>query len=91
MHRAIKSPIITYKSTQLAQKKCYTFLVSPSASKDQIAAEFEEIFKAKVTRVNTVRKLSKARRTRKGKSQPQDMKKAYIYSDIELDIFPKLQ
>ncbi|MDX1919051.1 MAG: 50S ribosomal protein L23 [Candidatus Caenarcaniphilales bacterium] len=88
--RSILEPVITFKSTQLAQNKCYTFRVRPDASKDEIAEEFSKIFKGKVNRVNVTWIRSHKRRTRKGHTKPADQKKAYIWSEIELDIFPKL-
>ncbi len=84
------SPIITHKSTILAQSKCYTFLVKRNFNKDQIAEAFEKIFGAKVLRINTTVKRSKNRRTKKGYRMSADLKKAYIQTDKELDIFPKL-
>lgn len=88
--RAILSPVITYKTTSLAQKKCYTFQVRPDAGKHEIALEFSELFKGKVLRVNTTRDRAHKKRSKKGYSKKADGKKAYIYTDIELDIFPKL-
>lgn len=88
--RAILSPIITYKSTSLAQKKCYAFQVRADAGKYEIALEFAELFKGKVLRINTTRDKAHKKRGKKGYSRKADGKKAYIYTDIELDIFPKL-
>lgn len=90
-NRVILSPVITYKTTQAAQDKCYCFYVDRNSNKHQIAEEFTKLFKGKVLRVNTVADRAKRRRTKKGHSQGADGKKAYIYTDIELDIFPKLE
>ncbi|MFN5539201.1 MAG: 50S ribosomal protein L23 [Candidatus Melainabacteria bacterium] len=89
--RAILAPLITFKTTQAAQRKCYTFLVRPSANKYEIAKEFESLFKGKVTRVNTTADRAHKRSTKKGKVRKSDGKKAFIYSDIDLDLFPKLE
>ncbi|MDJ0625522.1 MAG: 50S ribosomal protein L23 [Candidatus Caenarcaniphilales bacterium] len=90
-NRVILKPVITYKTTQAAQNKCYCFYVSRLSNKYQIAEEFEKLFNAKVLRVNTVADRTKKKRSKKGYSQRADGKKAYIYSDTELDIFPKLE
>lgn len=89
--RAILAPLITYKSTQLALAKCYTFKVRPDANKIEIAQEFENLFKGKVLRVNTVAVRRHQKRTKKGYARRADGKKAFIYSDIDLDIFPKIE
>jgi large subunit ribosomal protein L23 len=89
--KTILAPLITFKSTQLAQRKCYTFQVRPDASKDEISQEFKEIFKGKVLKINTVADRTHKRKTKKGYARKADGKKAYIYSDIDLDIFPKLE
>jgi ribosomal protein L23 len=88
--KAILSPVITYKSTQLAQDKCYVFQVRPDANKHEISQEFQELFKGKVLRINTSADRAHRRKTKKGHSLKADGKKAFIYTDIELDIFPKL-
>jgi ribosomal protein L23 len=88
--RAILAPVITSKTTSLAQTKCYTFEVRPDANKHEISLEFTELFKGKVLRVNTTRDKAHKRRSKKGYSKKADGKKAYIYTDIELSIFPKL-
>ncbi len=89
--KAILGPIITYKTTQLAQKKCYTFEVRYDANKFEIAQEFEALFKGKATRVNTTADRTHRKRTKKGYTLKADRKKAYIYSDVDLDVFPKLE
>lgn len=89
--RAILSPLITYKSTQSAQNKCYTFYVRKDANKFEIANDFKDLFNGKVLRVNTVAVRTKKKRTKKGYVQKADQKKAFIYTDVELDIFPKIE
>ena len=87
--RAILAPLVTEKTTQLAQKNYFTFIVRASANKHEIAQEFWELFGSKVQRVNTVRKLAKTGRRGRRKA---DGKKAYILSagaDLS-KVFPKL-
>ena len=85
--RVIKRPLITAKSVQLAESNCYVFEVSPLANKHQIAEEFSYLFKAKANRVNTsaIRKHNK----RKRKTRERDTKKAFIWSEIKLESFPR--
>lgn len=88
-NQIILKPIVTLKSSNLSTEKIYTFLVASNANKHQIAQAFEELYSAKATRVNTVTMRSKVKRTRNGLVQKADRKKAYIFSEKELDIIPK--
>jgi len=86
-------PIITHKSTLVASastNKCYVFEVAAQANKHQIAQEFTRIFNAKVFRVNTAPIRRHKRFTKRGLRQKSDGKKAYIYTDTELELFPKI-
>ena len=58
----IKRPVITEKSTDLMAQNKYTFEVDIRATKPQIKAAVEEIFKVKVEKVNTSRVSGKLRR-----------------------------
>ena len=51
----ILSPVITEKTTLLSEQNKVVFKVANDASKDEIAAAVEELFKVKVTKVNTKR------------------------------------
>jgi len=86
--RVIKRPIITAKSTDIAQNKCYTFEVDSLANKYQIAEEFAYLFEVKAEKVNTsaIRKHKK----RKRKVRERDTKKAFILTKETIDLFPKL-
>ncbi len=89
--RIILAPIITEKSAKLVANKCYTFQVDSLSNKDQISQEFTRIFKGKVLRINTVAERYKLRKTKRGSRRKHPTKKAYIFTDIELDIFPKVE
>ena len=76
-------PIITERATKLSEKlNCYTFRVSPDATKAQIKALVEQIYGVKVDRVNTavVRGKNKSRWTKSGllKGKTARWKKAYV-------------
>lgn len=75
----INKPIITEKSMQDATNGKYTFKVSKSANKHQIAKEIEKVYKVKVEKVNIM--VSKPEtKTVKGKylSTIKSWKKALI-------------
>jgi large subunit ribosomal protein L23 len=57
----IRRPVITERSTALSEHNKVVFHVAPSATKTQIKAAVEALFKVKVVSVNTL--------TRKGKNK----------------------
>ena len=71
-------PVISEKSYRLADEGRYTFLVSPHANKTQIRQAVEEIFRVKVTGVNTLNRPGKRRRTRFGWGKRPDTKRAIV-------------
>jgi large subunit ribosomal protein L23 len=74
----ILSPIITEKATLLSEKNKVVFKVAQDASKDEIAAAVEELFKVKVTKVNTINVLGKTKRFRGILGKREDFKKAIV-------------
>ncbi len=58
----IKRPIITEQSMENVADKVYVFEVERTASKIDIRRAIEEIFKVKVTKVNTMNVLGKEKR-----------------------------
>ena len=74
----ILSPIITEKATLLSEKNKVVFRVARDASKDEIAAAVEELFKVKVTKVNTINVLGKIKRFRGQLGKRADIKKAIV-------------
>ena len=52
-HDIILKPVVSEKSYALSDRGQYTFVVAPNANKGQIKQAIEEIFKVKVTNVNT--------------------------------------
>jgi large subunit ribosomal protein L23 len=53
--RILIKPWITEAATVLAEKNKYVFVVAPSATKKQITASIEGLYKVKVTAVNTIK------------------------------------
>ena len=74
----ILSPVITEKSTLLSEQNKVVFKVANDASKDEIAAAVEELFKVKVTKVNTIVTKGKTKRFRGKVGFRSDFKKAIV-------------
>ena len=71
-------PVVSEKSYGLLDEGKYTFVVSPDANKTQIKQAVEEVFRVKVTRVNTLNRPGKRRRTRFGWGKRVDTKRAVV-------------
>ena len=71
-------PVISEKSYRLVDDGKYTFLVAPDANKTQIRQAVEQVFRVKVTGVNTINRPGKRRRTRYGWGQRPDTKRAIV-------------
>ncbi len=54
MYEVIRAPLITEKATLLSEKNQFVFKVSENATKPEIKAAIETLFKVKVTNVNTL-------------------------------------
>lgn len=75
----IKRPLLTEKSTYLSNElNQYAFEVDVRASKDQIKAAVESLYKVKVESVNTSVGKDRDRRTRFGLSEGRIHKKALV-------------
>ena len=74
----ILSPVITDKTTLLSEQNKVVFKVAADASKDEIAAAVEELFKVKVTKVNTLVAKGKTKRFRGIVGRRTDVKKAIV-------------
>lgn len=86
----IKAPIITEKSSDLAQNKnTFVFSVDVNANKTQIKQAIEKIFNVKVESVNTINVKSKKKRVGRYVGKTNRMKKAIVKlsegSSIELN------
>jgi len=82
-------PVISEKSYRLVDDGKYTFLVAPDANKTQIRQAVEQVFRVKVTGVNTINRPGKRRRTRYGWGKRPDTKRAIVTlaSGERIDVF----
>ena len=71
-------PVVSEKSYGLLDEGKYTFVVAPDANKTQIKQAVEEVFRVKVTTVNTLNRQGKRRRTRFGWGKRVDTKRAIV-------------
>ena len=71
-------PVVSEKSYGLLDEGKYTFIVAPHANKTQITQAVEEVFRVKVTGVNTLNRQGKRRRTRFGWGKRVDTKRAIV-------------
>ncbi len=78
VHDIIIKPIITEASMDLAQEKKYTFKVMSDATKPEIAAAVEELFKVDVACVNTINMKKKPKRMGYYQGYTSDWKKAIV-------------
>lgn len=78
MYEIIRRPIITEKATRLSEHNQVTFAVPLDATKPEIKAAVEGLFKVKVTAVNTLRTEGKTKRFRGHLGKRSDTKKAVV-------------
>ena len=74
----IVSPIITEKSTMASEYNQVVFRVADKATKPEIKAAVEALFKVKVTAVNTLIRKGKTKRFRGVPGKQRDFKKAIV-------------
>ncbi|MEX0627802.1 MAG: 50S ribosomal protein L23 [Cucumibacter sp.] len=74
----IRRPVITEKSTAASEHGKVVFAVAPDATKSQIKAAVEALFKVKVTGVNTLIRKGKAKRFRGVAGRQPDSKRAIV-------------
>ncbi|RKY19614.1 MAG: 50S ribosomal protein L23 [Planctomycetota bacterium] len=78
-YKIIVRPVLSERSMDLVQKhNIYVFRVHPDATKIEIKAAIEDIFKVKVEKVNTANRKGKPRRVRLQLGRRPSWKKAYI-------------
>jgi large subunit ribosomal protein L23 len=78
MYEIIREPVITEKATLISEHNQVSFKVPLDASKPEIKMAVEELFKVKVTAVNTLRQKGKVKRFRGRVGKRNDIKKAII-------------
>jgi large subunit ribosomal protein L23 len=74
----ILAPLITEKATQLSDQNKVVFKVALDSTKEEIALAVEELFKVKVTKVNTLIQKGKTKRFRGRPGRRSDIKKAIV-------------
>ena len=74
----ILAPVITEKATLLSEQNKVVFQVAGDATKDEIAAAVEALFKVNVTKVNTLNVKGKTKRFRGRIGRRSDVKKAVV-------------
>jgi large subunit ribosomal protein L23 len=74
----IKRPIITERTSDLMASKKYVFEVDMRANKTEIKQAVEQIFKVKVTNVNTIRMPAKPKRYGRYSGYTSEWKKAIV-------------
>ena len=78
MYDLIRAPVVTEKSTMGSAHNQVTFRVPRDATKPEIKAAVEGLFKVKVEAVNTLRQRGKVKRFRGREGRRADYKKAMI-------------
>jgi large subunit ribosomal protein L23 len=78
MFEVIRRPLITEKSTLMSEHNQVAFEVAINATKPEIRAAVEGIFKVKVTGVNTLVQKGKSKIFRGRKGKRDDKKKAVV-------------
>ncbi len=78
MYELLRSPIITEKSTLLSEHNQVSFSVPMDASKPEIKAAVEDLFKVSVTGVNTLINKGKTKMFRGRPGKRNDTKKAMV-------------
>jgi large subunit ribosomal protein L23 len=74
----IRSPVITEKSTAASEQDKVVFNVARTATKGEIKAAVEALFKVKVKSVNTLVRKGKTKRFRGILGQQSDFKRAIV-------------
>lgn len=74
----LKRPLVTEKSTAVAENGIYTFEVDKRANKEEIKAAFETFFKVKVDSVRTMNCRDRSRRKGQTVSKIKYWKKAVV-------------
>jgi large subunit ribosomal protein L23 len=74
----IRSPVITEKATIAAEQNKVVFNVARSATKPEIKAAVEALFKVKVKAVNTLVRKGKVKRFKGFVGKQDDVKKAIV-------------
>ncbi len=78
IYELIRRPLVTEKTTLMSEHNQVAFEVPLDANKHEIKTAIEELFKVKVTAVNTLRQKGKTKRFRGEAGRRSDFKKAVV-------------
>ena len=78
IYELIRSPVVTEKATLISEYNQVTFWVPLDADKFEIKVAVEDLFKVKVTAVNTLRRKGKVKRFQGRVGTQAETKKAII-------------
>jgi large subunit ribosomal protein L23 len=78
MYDIIRSPVITEKATNASEHNQVIFRVPLTATKHEVKAAVEGLFRVNVTAVNTIRMMGKTKRFRGRPGRRSDYKKAIV-------------
>jgi len=78
MKNILKKPLVSEKSFSKVAMSKFTFIVNNSASKYEIKAMVEDLFKVTVTAVNTINIIGKVKKGKKGMGKRSDIRKAIV-------------
>ncbi|MBO6949647.1 MAG: 50S ribosomal protein L23 [Rhodospirillales bacterium] len=78
IYELIRRPLVTEKTTLMSEHNQVAFEVPLDANKHEIKTAIEELFKVKVTAVNTLRQKGKTKRFRGETGRRSDFKKAVV-------------
>ncbi len=78
MYELLRAPVITEKATLASEHNQVVFRVPMDATKREIRAAVESLFKVKVKAVNTIRVKGKVKRFRGRTGKRNDYKKAMV-------------
>lgn len=84
----IKKPLVTEKSTAGMESNKYAFEVAPMATKPQIKAAVEHLYKVRVESVNTQVRQNRDRRLKYGLVRGKEWKMAVVrlHKDDKIDL-----
>ena len=78
IYNIIKNPVVTEKTTKIAENNQFVFKVDVSSSKESIKKAVEKIFKVKVKNINTIKIKGKTKVFKGTKGRRADYKKAIV-------------
>jgi large subunit ribosomal protein L23 len=78
LYEVLRRPVITEKATLLSEHNQVAFMVATDATKPEIKAAVESLFKVKVKAVNTLCQKGKIKRFRGRLGKRPDTKKAMV-------------